>query len=54
MLLAKGYEVFGIVRGSPTQHYDNLDTVRDDVELIQADLLDQIALLGASQRADPD
>jgi GDPmannose 4,6-dehydratase len=28
--------------------------VRDDVTLIQADLLDQIALLGAIQKAEPD
>jgi len=42
------------VRGSPSQHYENLAAVRDDVELIQADLLDQIALLGAIQRAEPD
>ena len=54
LLLDKGYEVFGIVRGSPTQHYENLERIRDDVELIQADLLDQIALLGAIQRAEPD
>jgi GDPmannose 4,6-dehydratase len=46
--------VFGIVRGSPSAHYENLDAVRDDVTLIQADLLDQITLLGAIQTAEPD
>jgi GDPmannose 4,6-dehydratase len=54
LLLEKGYEVFGIVRGSPHGHYDNLAAVRDDVTLIQADLLDQIALLGAINTAEPD
>jgi GDPmannose 4,6-dehydratase len=42
------------VRGSPSAHYENLDAVRDDVTLMQADLLDQIALLGAIQTAEPD
>jgi len=46
--------VAGIVRGSPSAAYENLGAVRDDVTLIQADLLDQIALLGAISRAEPD
>jgi GDPmannose 4,6-dehydratase len=54
LLLEKGYEVFGIVRGSPHGHYDNLEAVREDVTLIQADLLDQIALLDAIAKAEPD
>lgn len=54
LLLGKGYEVFGIVRGSPHAHYENLGGVRDDVTLIQADLLDQIALLGSISTAEPD
>jgi len=54
LLLSKGYEVFGVVRGSPTGEYGNLAAVRDDVTLLQADLLDQIALLDAISRAEPD
>lgn len=54
LLLNKGYEVFGIVRGSPHAHYENLTAVKDDVKLFQADLLDQIALLGAISAAEPD
>jgi len=42
------------VRGSPGAQYENLEAVRDDVTLIQADLLDQIALLGAISTAEPD
>lgn len=53
-LLDKGYEVFGIVRGSPHGTYPNLAEVRGDVRLLQADLLDQIALLGAMTSAEPD
>src|SRR5215216_3269734 len=54
LLLGKGYEVFGIVRGSPTAHYENLDGVRDDLTLLQGDLLDQMTLLEAINRAEPD
>src|SRR5215217_1118241 len=54
LLLGKGYEVFGIVRGSPTAHYENLDGVRDDLTLLQGDLLDQLTLLEAINTAQPD
>jgi GDPmannose 4,6-dehydratase len=54
LLLGKGYDVAGIVRGSPHAHYPNLDGIRDDIELLQADLLDQIALLDAISKAEPD
>jgi GDPmannose 4,6-dehydratase len=54
LLLAKGYDVFGIVRGSPTAHYENLAGIRDDLTLVQGDLLDQMTLLEAINRAEPD
>src|SRR3954463_4712481 len=54
LLLNKGYEVFGIVRGSPLAHHENLEAVRDDVTLLQGDLLDQMTLLDAISKADPD
>jgi GDPmannose 4,6-dehydratase len=54
LLLGKGYEVFGIVRGSPTAHYENLAAIRDDLTLVQGDLLDQMTLLEAINRAEPD
>jgi GDPmannose 4,6-dehydratase len=54
LLLSKGYEVFGIVRGSPTAHYENLAGIRDDLTLVQGDLLDQMTLLEAINRAEPD
>jgi len=53
LLLKQGYEVFGIVRGSPTASYPNLAGVRDDVQLLQGDLLDQMALLDAITRSAP-
>jgi GDPmannose 4,6-dehydratase len=54
LLLAKGYEVFGVVRGSPLAHYENLAAVHDDITLLQGDLLDQMTLLDAINRAQPD
>ena len=54
LLLDKGYEVFGIVRGSPHVRYPNLANVQDDVSLLQGDLLDQMTLLDAITRAEPD
>ena len=54
LLLSKGYEVFGVVRGSPTAHHENLSEIADDVVLLQGDLLDQMTLLDAINRAEPD
>jgi GDPmannose 4,6-dehydratase len=54
LLLDKCYEVFGIVRGSPQVRYPNLVRVQDDVHLLQGDLLDQMTLLDAITRAEPD
>jgi GDPmannose 4,6-dehydratase len=54
LLLEKGYEVFGIVRGSPLAPYPNLDGVRRSIQLVQGDLLDQMTLLDAITRSEPD
>jgi len=54
LLLAKGYDVFGIVRGSTEGWYPNLEGIRDHVQLLQGDLLDQMTLLDAITRAEPD
>jgi GDPmannose 4,6-dehydratase len=51
-LLGQGYEVFGIVRRATTS-YDNLAAVRDRIELIQADLNDQLALVRALRGCGP-
>jgi GDPmannose 4,6-dehydratase len=51
LLLGKGYEVFGVVREGGT--FPNLDAIRDRIELIEADLLDQGSLVGALQQTEP-
>jgi len=45
--------VFGIVRGSTEGWYPNLEGVRDHVQLLQGDLLDQMTLLDAITTSDP-
>ena len=54
LLLQKGYHVAGVVRGSPDAPYPNLDAVRGDIDLMQGDLMDQMTLLDAITRAQPD
>ena len=50
LLLGEGYDVFGVVRRA-TSSYENLAAIRDRVELIQADLLDQLSLVKALEEA---
>lgn len=54
LLLEREYEVFGVVRPGATKRYENLDTIRDRIELIQADLLDERSLAAALESARPD
>ncbi len=51
LLLERGYAVFGVVRARA--EFPNLDGVRDRIELIEADLLDQASLVRALERTEP-
>ena len=53
LLLEQQYEVFGVVRRAPSEHYGNLDGIRERIELIQADLLDQPSLVDALKGCEP-
>jgi GDPmannose 4,6-dehydratase len=53
LLLEQGYEVYGIVRRAPSERYENLEQIRDRVELIQADLLDELSLVDALRASGP-
>jgi GDPmannose 4,6-dehydratase len=53
LLLGESYEVYGIVRRSTSAAYPNLDGIRAQVELIQADLLDQVSLVDALKASTP-
>jgi GDPmannose 4,6-dehydratase len=52
LLLDQGYDVFGVVRRSGSS-YPNLAGVRDRIELIQADLNDELALVRALRTCRP-
>jgi GDPmannose 4,6-dehydratase len=45
LLLDEGYEVFGIVRGSTSATFENLEPFRDRLELRQVDIRDEAALV---------
>ncbi len=53
-LLSKGYTVFGIVRRASTENFARIEHLRDRIELLQADLLDQLSLIEVIERARPD
>jgi len=52
LLLDKGYDVYGVVRREGS-NYANLDGVRDRIELIQADLNNELALVRALRACRP-
>ncbi len=54
LLLAEGYQVFGVVRRATTEHFANLEAIRDRIELLQADLLDERSLVDALRTTRPD
>jgi GDPmannose 4,6-dehydratase len=52
-LVERGYEVFGVVRRAPSESFPNLDGIRDQLELFQADLVDQLSLVHVLERCRP-
>jgi GDPmannose 4,6-dehydratase len=54
LLLAKGYDGWGMVRRSSTESYERIDHMRDRLSFVQADLLDQPSLTAALVAAEPD
>ncbi len=45
LLLAKGYEVFGVVRRASTEKFERIEHLLDRLELREGDLLDQVSLV---------
>jgi len=54
LLLDKGYKVYGVVRRSSTETFERIRHLTDKVELVQADLLDQLSLLRIIDKIRPD
>jgi len=53
-LLAQGYKVFGLIRRTSTVNFERLHHLRDKLELISGDLLDQNSLIRALEQSQPD
>jgi GDPmannose 4,6-dehydratase len=53
LLLEKGYEVHGIVRRSSTETFERIEHLTGQIQLHQADLLDQVSLVNSIRTAAP-
>jgi GDPmannose 4,6-dehydratase len=53
LLLEKGYEVFGVMRRASTESVERISHIADRIQLLQADLLDQLSLMSAFEEARP-
>ena len=54
LLLEKGYEVYGVVRRASTESFERIEHIRDKINLVQADLLDQLSLVNVLEEAKRD
>ena len=54
LLLAKGYEVVGVVRRTSHDSYERIGHLLDRVHIVPADLLDQHSLTAVVRDAKPD
>ncbi|MBI4516628.1 MAG: GDP-mannose 4,6-dehydratase [Deltaproteobacteria bacterium] len=53
VLLEQGYQVYGMVRRASTENFARVEHLRGQIELVQADLLDQLSLITLLQRLRP-
>jgi GDPmannose 4,6-dehydratase len=54
LLLDKGYEVWGMVRRASTESYERIEHIRDRLNFVQGDLLDQPSLTQGLVQSQPD
>ncbi len=54
LLLSKGYRVVGMVRRLSMENFGRIQHLLDKIELVQADLLDQVSLIDVVSRVQPD
>lgn len=53
-LLAKGYQVYGIIRRASSERFSRIEHIKERVHLLQGDLLDQTSLHQALEESNPD
>lgn len=54
LLLEKGYKVYGLRRRTSTPMMDNIEHIKNEIEFLEGDLLDQGSLVNAIQISNPD
>jgi GDPmannose 4,6-dehydratase len=54
LLLAKNYQVHGVVRRSSTENFDRIAHLQGKIQLHQADLLDQLSIIEVFRQVEPD
>jgi GDPmannose 4,6-dehydratase len=54
LLLAKNYQVHGVVRRSSTENFDRIAHLQGKIQLHQADLLDQLSIIEVFREVEPD
>lgn len=52
-LLFKGYEVYGMVRRASTENFERINHIKDKINLVQADLLDQLSIVNIIKDIQP-
>lgn len=53
-LLEKGYKVYGMTRRASSENYERINHLRDDIALVQGDLLDLSSLMEVLESSQPD
>ncbi|OGV59570.1 MAG: GDP-mannose 4,6-dehydratase [Lentisphaerae bacterium RIFOXYC12_FULL_60_16] len=53
-LLDQGYQVYGMVRRASTENFDRIAHIKNRITLVQADLLDELSLMGMLEQVRPD
>jgi GDPmannose 4,6-dehydratase len=53
-LLARGYQVYGLVRSTSHHSFERIEHVLDRIEIVTADLLDQHSLTVVMKEVEPD
>ncbi|MGU3471615.1 GDP-mannose 4,6-dehydratase [Paenibacillus sp. D51F] len=54
LLLEKGYKVYGLRRRTSTPIMENIEHIKNEIEFIDGDLLDQGSLINAMRISNPD
>lgn len=54
LLLEKGYKVYGLRRRTSTPMMENIEHIKNEIEFIEGDLLDQGSLINAVKRSNPN